>query len=167
MNAHESMDLELDEPIGLELDDPPGLDLASTDLALAVRELHAFREGVTDGTRVRRLAAECAWHPMILLASALRGLALGLWTGGMVVLLAPFTGHQAAVALSRIDPARVLGPAWLVVAACAAIAATSARKAAAFRGDSSPLLPEEARVHQRLAGEVLRLRCQERLERAA
>lgn len=138
------------------------------ELDQAWAELDAFRAREDDRTRIRRLAAECPWHPLLLLSHALFGMALGLGTGGLALAVAPWTGHEMALALARTDPAGVLAPAAVVVAACAAIAGISTRKSASVRGADSPLLPEEARAHQRLAGEVLRLQCrQQRLARAA
>ena len=139
-------------------------------LSAAESALQAHEASIDHNALVARLRRVSPFHPALLLArggvlvsaTSLVG-ALGWMT--LVALWADIPPWLATLA----DPsgALPLPLALALVAGIAALVATSAEAAAAEQGAVAPMTPEELQVHQRLLGEVLRLRALQNLHERA
>lgn len=122
--------------------------------------LDEFNSGVTRRALVARLNAARPLHPALWVARVAQATA-GLlmiasltWTG-LVVSGAPIP--HAMVVMS--DPAGLPAPLMLLaLALCCGAIMVASRELAAVAGERVPLLPNEAKAHQRLVSDVLRLR---------
>lgn len=131
-------------------------------IADARAKLQRFERSATTSELLTRLRASSRLHPFLLMRS-LGGLAAAFsFALALVVMLVPLLSRDLASQLALLDDASglplpivlgVLGGLSLVVALFAQFAATSSAR-------SAPLLPHEAKIHQRLVSELQQLEAQ-------
>jgi len=128
-------------------------------IRLAELDLADFQATTDDRTALRRLVAENPRHPLYLGYWGLRTMAalMGIATCG--ALAVPNVSSYGLEVLAAFPVSQLLPVATLVASIAFAVAAMAMRQAAVARGASSPLLPEEQKVHSRLAGKVHQLAC--------
>lgn len=130
-----------------------------TDLRTAYAELEAFGAQVDADRLLARLRAERPYHPLFALMSGLR-LAGGLLLLAAVSALAvPFVDPDLLRGLASHDVAPMLPLLFLMGGGAFLVAATALRQALVARGERSPLLADERKVHQRIVGRITQLKC--------
>ncbi len=136
-------------------------DLGSA-LVIARDKLEEFERDTINRGVLTRLRSNSPFHPFLLVrALALMSAAL-LGVAAVSVMAAPLISRDLAQQIGQIDSASPLPlPAALgLLAACGLLFALGAHLAALVAGRSAPLLPHEARIHQRLVSDVKRLEAQ-------
>lgn len=122
--------------------------------------LESFNQSISRRDLIARLKRARPLHPTLLASRAFSS-AAGLlmigalvWTG-MVVAGLPLPHPMVAMAEPGGLPAPIM---MLALALCSGTLMVAAREFAALAGEHSPMLPAEARAHQRLMSDVLRLK---------
>lgn len=131
-------------------------------LAVARDKLSRFERQVLNRRVIERLRHYQPFHPFLLLRTLSLFCAFMLGLGAVLVMVVSSIQREAAVFLSRIEEAAVLPiPVGLaLLAGCGLLFALCAHLALLVVGRSAPLLPHEARQHQRLTSDVKRLEAQ-------
>lgn len=131
-------------------------------LDAARQKLERFERRVMNRQVLVRLRAQSPLHPFLIFRFLSVVLAVVCFVATLAVMVAPLVSRELAQqviefdAMFRIDAPAVpalLGAGFLLFALCAHLAALVA-------GRSAPLLPHEARQHQRLISDVKRLEAQ-------
>ena len=136
-------------------------DFNTTEIELfsAQGALDEFNGSVSRTDLIARVQSARPLHPALMVARAastaagLTLIATLIWTG----MVASGTLPTALVAFA--EPAGVPAPLiGLALALCCGAIMACARELAVMAGEHSPMLPNEAKVHQRLVSDVLRLK---------
>ena len=130
----------------------------------AEQELEAWEAAITPARRLVRLEAEAPFHPLLLAAKLLAPVAATLFIVSLGFFLAVVLSSGVAAAVASVPGGELLPPLGVAVGLWGVTLVPFARFMALARADRSPLLPTERREHQRLSGEVERLRTVCRLE---
>ncbi|MEM6927032.1 MAG: hypothetical protein AAF602_08900 [Myxococcota bacterium] len=128
-------------------------------MAQARDKLDKFERRTISRRVVDRLRHHRPFHPFFLLRGFSLFLASILGLGALAVMVVPMLDRDIAVMLSRLEDAAVLPvPVALgVLAASCLLFAFGAHLALLVAGRTAPLLPHEARQHQRLVSDVKRI----------
>jgi len=128
-------------------------------LAVARDRLDTFERQTINRHVIERLRQSSPFHPFFLLRSLAVVLSILLGIAGVAVMITSMVERDVAVIVSRIEEASVLPlpVAFGLLAGCGLLFALCAHLALLVVGRSAPLLPHEAREHQRLVSDVKRI----------
>ena len=142
------------------IEDPANIEHA---LALAQDKLDRFERKVLNQHALVRLRANAPLHPFLIFRFLSLALCAVFVAATLAVMAAPLINRDIAAQVGDLDAmfpdlplpaaAALLAGGFLLFALCAHLAAIVA-------GRSAPLLPGEARTHQRLTSDVKRLEAQ-------
>jgi hypothetical protein len=140
------------------------LDEIDRDLAAARQRLHAFERSRTSADHIARLKASSPLHPFLVGRAASGFIVVAAGGAGLAALVVPFVSRDVAGMVSQIDAAMgfPLFVAGLLLACCAMVTTVAAHFLAISAGKDAPLMPHEARSHQRLVSDVLQLEARKR-----
>ncbi len=140
------------------------LDEIDQDLDQARQRLLAFERSRSTGDCISRIKRSSPLHPVLILRAGAGFVAMGSLVGAVVALALPFIAPQTGDSLSRLDASLTvpLFVAGFAVCFCSLLIATAAHFMAVSLGRDSPLLPAEARTHQRLVSDVKQLEARKR-----
>ena len=139
------------------LSDDSGVDIDAK-LVQIRGELEALDDVGTDRL-IERLRTESAGHPALLVHSIAMGLTGMLVLGSLATLAAPLIHEAFLKQLADIDAMIGLPTPFvlLTLAFCTGTMAAMSWQVAVIRAGSSPLLPDEAKLRQKLTHDLVRL----------
>ncbi|MEN0062951.1 MAG: hypothetical protein AAGA48_12430 [Myxococcota bacterium] len=128
-------------------------------LAVARDKLEKFERQTLNRRVIERLRSTRPFHPFLLLRSLSLFSTIVFGVAAIGVMLVSLIERDFAVIVSRLEAAAVipLPIALAMLAVCGLLFALCAHLALLVLGRSAPLLPHEARQHQRLVSDVKRL----------
>ncbi|MEQ1504944.1 MAG: hypothetical protein ABMB14_22115 [Myxococcota bacterium] len=128
----------------------------------ARNRLDAFERSASSGELVVRLRASSPLHPFLVMRALALLATLATVVLAILALALPVFNHQFAEIIGRLDDASGV-PLFLVLAVltlCFFGMALGAHFAALVSARNAPLLPHEAKVHQRLVADLQQLEAQ-------
>ena len=125
----------------------------------ARERLAAFEELSARENLLARLSASSPGHPFILGRNVAAFGTMLLVLGSAAVLAVPMVGRDIAVRIAQLNEAMgfPLPIAMLVLAGCGGAMAVAFHQLALGAARGAPLLPDEAKKHQRLVADVKQL----------
>ena len=129
------------------------------DLTMARDRLERFERQTINRRVIERLRRSRPFHPFLVLRTFALFVSSILGAGAIGVMIASMIERDIAVIISRFEEASAFPVpfAMLVLALCGLLFALGAHLALLVMGRSAPLLPHEAREHQRLVSDVKRI----------